>query len=95
MGVATDSLVCAGVIVAGGMVHHSILSPGVRIHERTPALGLERDGAGMRVRTPYGSVRAQHVIRATEGYTATLDGAARDVAPRRRAPSRWPERPAV
>jgi glucose-1-phosphate adenylyltransferase len=34
MGVATDSLVCAGVIVAGGWVHHSILSPGVRIQER-------------------------------------------------------------
>jgi glucose-1-phosphate adenylyltransferase len=34
MGIATDSLVCAGVIVAGGLVHHSILSPGVRVHER-------------------------------------------------------------
>ncbi len=34
MGIATDSLVCAGVIVAGGRVHHSILSPGVRVHER-------------------------------------------------------------
>ena len=34
MGVATDSLVCAGVIVAGGRVHHSILSPGVRVQER-------------------------------------------------------------
>ena len=33
-GIATDSLVCAGVIVSGGQVHHSILSPGVRIHER-------------------------------------------------------------
>ncbi len=34
LGVATDSLVCAGVIVSGGQVHHSILSPGVRVHER-------------------------------------------------------------
>ncbi len=34
MGVATDSLVCAGVIVSGGQVHHSILSPGVRVLER-------------------------------------------------------------
>jgi glucose-1-phosphate adenylyltransferase len=34
MGYATDSLVCAGVIVAGGHVHHSILSPGVQVHER-------------------------------------------------------------
>ena len=34
MGYATDSLVCAGVIVAGGRVHHSILSPGVHVLER-------------------------------------------------------------
>ena len=34
MGVATDSLVCAGVIISGGRVHHSIISPGVRIDDR-------------------------------------------------------------
>ena len=33
MGFATDSLVCAGVIVSGGRVHRSILSPGVRVHD--------------------------------------------------------------
>ena len=31
-GVAVDSLVCAGVIVSGGRVRRSILSPGVRVH---------------------------------------------------------------
>ena len=50
---------------------------GVRIVERTPALALE---PGV-VRTPYGSVRAQHVIRATEGYTPSLPGYRRTVAP--------------
>ena len=29
---AVDSLVCAGVIVSGGRVRRSILSPGVRVH---------------------------------------------------------------
>lgn len=32
MGVATDSIVAPGVIVSGGRVHHSILSPGVRVN---------------------------------------------------------------
>jgi glycine/D-amino acid oxidase-like deaminating enzyme len=50
---------------------------GVRIVERTPALALE---PGV-VRTPYGSVRARHVIRATEGYTPSLPGYRRTVAP--------------
>jgi len=32
MGVATDSIVAPGVIVSGGRVHHSLLSPGVRVN---------------------------------------------------------------
>jgi glucose-1-phosphate adenylyltransferase len=31
-GVATDSMVCAGVVVSGGTVRRSVISPGVRIH---------------------------------------------------------------
>ncbi len=50
---------------------------GVRIVEGTPATALE---PGV-VRTPYGSVRAEHVIRATEGYTPSLPGYRRDLAP--------------
>lgn len=50
---------------------------GVAIYERTPALRL-RPGT---VDTPGGRVRAEVVVRATEGYTARLPGAHRAVAP--------------
>ena len=39
-GIAVDSLVCSGVVVSGGRVSRSILSPGVRVHE-----GAEVDGS--------------------------------------------------
>ncbi|WP_443050352.1 NAD(P)/FAD-dependent oxidoreductase [Streptomyces sp. NBC_00286] len=38
---------------------------GVRVYEHTPALTLKAYGAGMAVRTPYGSVRARHVALGT------------------------------
>ncbi|MGW7268303.1 NAD(P)/FAD-dependent oxidoreductase [Streptomyces sp. NPDC054842] len=38
---------------------------GVRIYENTPALALRPHGAGMAVRTPYGSVRARRVALGT------------------------------
>lgn len=38
---------------------------GVRVYEHTPALALKTHGAGMAVRTPYGSVRARHVALGT------------------------------
>jgi glycine/D-amino acid oxidase-like deaminating enzyme len=50
---------------------------GGRIHERSPVLEL---GPGL-VRTERGSVTARHVVRATEGYTATLPGHRRALAP--------------
>ncbi len=50
---------------------------GVRIVENTPALALE---PGV-VRTPHGQVRAERVVRATEGYTPALPGYRRAVAP--------------
>jgi glycine/D-amino acid oxidase-like deaminating enzyme len=50
---------------------------GVRIYEGTPALSLE---PGV-VRTPFGVVRAEKVIRATEGYTPSLPGYRRAVVP--------------
>jgi glucose-1-phosphate adenylyltransferase len=31
-GVATDSMVCAGVVISGGTVRRSVISPGVRVH---------------------------------------------------------------
>jgi len=50
---------------------------GVRLFERTPVLEL-RPG---QLVTATGTVRARHVIRATEGYTALLPGYRRAVAP--------------
>jgi glycine/D-amino acid oxidase-like deaminating enzyme len=50
---------------------------GVSIFERTPALSVE---PGL-VRTALGDLRAEVVIRATEGFTPTLAGAKRAVAP--------------
>lgn len=43
-----------------------------RLFERTPAIALDRDGAGWRVRTPQGEVRAEHVVLACGGYLAGL-----------------------
>jgi glycine/D-amino acid oxidase-like deaminating enzyme len=50
---------------------------GVRIFEGTRATSI---APGV-VRTALGTVRAQHVVRATEGYTPRLPGYARAVAP--------------
>src|SRR6266702_4044109 len=50
---------------------------GVSLYERTPVLEM---GPG-RLVTARGTVRARHVIRATEGYTALLPGQRRAVAP--------------
>ena len=45
---------------------------GVAVHESSPAIALERDGAGWRVRTPGGQVRARTVVLACGGYLAGL-----------------------
>jgi glycine/D-amino acid oxidase-like deaminating enzyme len=50
---------------------------GARLFERTAALAIEPHT----VRTATGTVRAQHVVRATEGYTARLRGSRRRLAP--------------
>jgi glycine/D-amino acid oxidase-like deaminating enzyme len=50
---------------------------GVTVHERTGVTSVE---AGL-VRTTHGRVRARHVVRATEGWTPTLPGQRRTVAP--------------
>ena len=38
---------------------------GVRVYEHTPVTGLDRAGAGVRVQTPHGTVRADRVLLAT------------------------------
>jgi glycine/D-amino acid oxidase-like deaminating enzyme len=50
---------------------------GVAVFERTPVTEM----APGRLRTPAGTVRAEYVIRATEGYTPLLPGCRRAVAP--------------
>jgi len=45
---------------------------GVSIHERSPAIGLERVGAQWRVTTPQGEVLAKEVVLACGGYLAGL-----------------------
>jgi gamma-glutamylputrescine oxidase len=47
-------------------------SAGVRVFENSPAIALETDGAGWRVRTPAGEVRAAQVVLACGGYLARL-----------------------
>jgi len=50
---------------------------GAVIHERTSAV----DVRSRRVVTPHGTVRAEHVVLATEGYTPTVAGRRRSIAP--------------
>ncbi len=50
---------------------------GVTIHEQTEALDVH----SRRVVTPHGTIRAEHVVLATEGYTATVAGRRRSLAP--------------
>jgi glucose-1-phosphate adenylyltransferase len=38
-GMALDSMVCDGVVVSGGVVRRSVLSPGVRVHSRAEVDG--------------------------------------------------------
>jgi gamma-glutamylputrescine oxidase len=45
---------------------------GARLHERSPATSIDRDGAGWRVRTPGGEVRCRHLVLACGGYLAGL-----------------------
>jgi gamma-glutamylputrescine oxidase len=45
---------------------------GVALHEHSPAIALERTGAGWSVRTPDGEVRARNVVLACGGYLAGL-----------------------
>lgn len=55
----------------------AVRARGVAIYERTPALSIEPHS----VVTQGGTVTAPFVVRATEGYTPTLEGQRRAVAP--------------
>lgn len=45
---------------------------GVRIHEKSPVVRLERDGAGFVVHTPHGALEARHVVMAGGGYARNV-----------------------
>ena len=55
----------------------TVVARGATLHEGTRVLGIE---PGV-VRTERGDVRAEFVVRATEGYTRTLAGQVRTLAP--------------
>ncbi len=55
----------------------TVESGGVSIYEQTPATAIE---PGI-IRTRTGTLRAPHIVRATEGYTARLPGYRRAVVP--------------
>ncbi len=55
----------------------AVVRRGVTLHEQTPVTAI----APGRVTTRHGTVRAERVIRATEGYTRTLDGQRRQLVP--------------
>jgi glycine/D-amino acid oxidase-like deaminating enzyme len=67
----TDAgLVDPGKLAAG--LADAALAAGVLIHERTRAAGIEDDGAGVRVLTDGGHVRAAGVVLATSAYPPLL-----------------------
>jgi glycine/D-amino acid oxidase-like deaminating enzyme len=77
----TDQFVAATFDPRGGAVNPlglargmaaAAIAAGARIHGDSRVLALERAGAGWRVRTAGGSVRADSVVLATDGYTDDL-----------------------
>ncbi|MBV9451546.1 MAG: FAD-dependent oxidoreductase [Streptosporangiaceae bacterium] len=55
----------------------AVEASGVELYEGTPVTAIE---AG-RAHTPFGAVRARHVLRCTEGFTARLPGQRRSLLP--------------
>ena len=47
-------------------------SAGVRIHETSPVVRLQREGAGFVVHTPQGAIEARHVVMAGGGYARNV-----------------------
>lgn len=56
-------------------------SMGVEIYERTPMLGLDRDGAGMAVRTESGTIRCGAVVLGTNAFKSPIGAINRTIAP--------------
>jgi glycine/D-amino acid oxidase-like deaminating enzyme len=62
-------------------LRQACLDLGVRIHEHTEVTGLDRDGAGLRARTPHGSVHAAKVVLGTNVFTGLLRRLKHYIAP--------------
>lgn len=45
---------------------------GVQIHEKSPVVRLQREGAGFVVHTPHGALEARHVVMAGGGYARNV-----------------------
>jgi glycine/D-amino acid oxidase-like deaminating enzyme len=76
----TDAaLVDPGKLAAG--LAGAALAAGVRLHERSRATKIVEDGAGLRVQTAMGHVRARRVLLATSAYPPLLRAIRRYVAP--------------
>jgi glycine/D-amino acid oxidase-like deaminating enzyme len=65
-----SAVVHPGRLAAG--LREAALSAGVRIHEHTPALGMERASDAVDVRTPGGTVRARRTLLGTSAYPPLL-----------------------
>ncbi len=59
-----------GKFVSG--LRERLLASGVRVHEGTPAVGLERSGSGFVLRTDRARIRCEHVLLATNAFTRSL-----------------------
>ncbi|KQT68951.1 MULTISPECIES: NAD(P)/FAD-dependent oxidoreductase [unclassified Aureimonas] len=58
------------------------IEAGAKLHDRSPALAVERSGGGWLVRTKGGSVAAETVVIGTNGYTGDLwPGLAQTIVP--------------
>jgi glycine/D-amino acid oxidase-like deaminating enzyme len=70
---------CAAIHPAKLVRHlaQTVVRAGVTLHEHTPVAAIE---PGI-VRSAHGTVRAEYIVRATEGYTPSLSGHARTLAP--------------
>jgi glycine/D-amino acid oxidase-like deaminating enzyme len=55
-----------------GAIHERAVRAGARVKGGCEVLGLEREGAGFRVQTAAGVVRARQVLLATNGYSGAL-----------------------
>jgi glycine/D-amino acid oxidase-like deaminating enzyme len=62
-------------LVAG--LAEAVTASGVELYEGTPVTAIEPG----RAHTPFGTVRARHVLRCTEGFTARLPGQRRTLLP--------------